>query len=185
MSWTLCLSSSKTTVLRLSSARPYWVGATPCGPRSRSRTPIVISNSAIDLEIADWVVFRRPAALLMLPACTTAIRTWMSCSFILRPMRSLNCISAPIAILLYLYREIALLAHSGHLIFRGHERSGEIMASIRIGGAVAALAALTAAAAAQAPSQAPSLAGKNVQMIVGFGSGGSFDLWGRVVARHI
>ena len=55
------------------------------------------------------------------------------------------------------------------------------MASIRISAAVAALAAMTAAAAAQAPS----LAGKNVQMIIGFGSGGSFDLWGRVVARHI
>jgi tripartite-type tricarboxylate transporter receptor subunit TctC len=31
----------------------------------------------------------------------------------------------------------------------------------------------------------PSLAGKNVQMLIGFGAGGGYDLWGRVVARHI
>ena len=37
----------------------------------------------------------------------------------------------------------------------------------------------------RALSQAPSLAGKNVQMIIGSGTGSSFDLWGRVVARHI
>ena len=37
-------------------------------------------------------------------------------------------------------------------------------------------------AAAQA---GPSLAGKNVQMLIGFGAGGGYDLWGRVVARHI
>ncbi len=35
-----------------------------------------------------------------------------------------------------------------------------------------------------APAQ-PSLAGKNVTMIIGFGPGGGYDLWGRVVARHI
>jgi tripartite-type tricarboxylate transporter receptor subunit TctC len=55
------------------------------------------------------------------------------------------------------------------------------MATIRISVAIAALAALTAPVAAQAPS----LAGKNVQMIIGSGSGGGYDLWGRVVARHI
>src|SRR5262245_15550295 len=55
------------------------------------------------------------------------------------------------------------------------------MAKIRMTVAVAALAALTAPAAAQAPS----LAGKNVQMIIGFGPGGADDVWGRVVARHI
>ena len=59
-----------------------------------------LSKSAIDLEMAGWVVFRSAAALFMLPACTTAIRTWRSCSFIRRPMRSLNCIAAPIAELL-------------------------------------------------------------------------------------
>src|ERR1700752_484895 len=45
------------------------------------------------------------------------------------------------------------------------------------------LAAL--AVAAPAAAQAPSLAGKNVTMIIGFGSGGGYDLWGRTVARHI
>jgi tripartite-type tricarboxylate transporter receptor subunit TctC len=40
--------------------------------------------------------------------------------------------------------------------------------------------------AAPAWAQAgPSLAGKNVQMLIGFGPGGGYDLWGRVVARHI
>src|SRR5262245_52822209 len=44
-----------------------------------------------------------------------------------------------------------------------------------------ALATLTVPVAAQAPS----LAGKNVQMIIGFAAGGINDLWGRAVARHI
>jgi tripartite-type tricarboxylate transporter receptor subunit TctC len=48
-------------------------------------------------------------------------------------------------------------------------------------GMLTIFAALTAPAAAQAPS----LAGKTVQMIIGFGTGGGQDLWGRVVARHI
>jgi tripartite-type tricarboxylate transporter receptor subunit TctC len=56
-----------------------------------------------------------------------------------------------------------------------------MMATSRITVAVASIAALTASAAAQAPS----LAGKSVQMIIGSGSGGGYDLWGRVVARHI
>src|SRR5467141_1773545 len=29
------------------------------------------------------------------------------------------------------------------------------------------------------------LAGKSVQMIIGFGAGGGYDLWGRTVGRHI
>src|SRR5580704_5261941 len=49
---------------------------------------------------------------------------------------------------------------------------------------VAGAIALLGAAPAWAQS-APSLAGKNVQMLIGFGAGGGFDLWGRVVARHI
>ena len=36
-----------------------------------------------------------------------------------------------------------------------------------------------------AAAQGPSLAGKTVTMIIGFGPGGGYDLWGRVVARHI
>jgi tripartite-type tricarboxylate transporter receptor subunit TctC len=55
------------------------------------------------------------------------------------------------------------------------------MVSIRISAAVATLAAMTAPTAAQAPS----LAGKTMQMIIGFDTGGGFDLWGRAVARHI
>src|SRR5262249_10924743 len=34
-------------------------------------------------------------------------------------------------------------------------------------------------------AQADLFAGKNVQMIIGFGAGGGYDLWGRTVARHI
>jgi tripartite-type tricarboxylate transporter receptor subunit TctC len=55
------------------------------------------------------------------------------------------------------------------------------MALMGISAAVVALAAMTAPAVAQAPN----LAGKNVQMIIGFSTGSGFDLWGRVVARHI
>ncbi len=41
---------------------------------------------------------------------------------------------------------------------------------------------LTAAAQAPAPNY---YAGKTVQMIIGFGPGGGYDLWARTVARHI
>jgi tripartite-type tricarboxylate transporter receptor subunit TctC len=34
-------------------------------------------------------------------------------------------------------------------------------------------------------AQADAFAGKTVQMIIGFGPGGGYDLWGRTVARHI
>ncbi|HEY7662260.1 MAG TPA: hypothetical protein VH934_03950 [Xanthobacteraceae bacterium] len=50
--------------------------------------------------------------------------------------------------------------------------------------AVAILVALTFAAT-PAATQGDSLAGKTVQMIIGFGAGGGYDLWGRTVARHI
>jgi tripartite-type tricarboxylate transporter receptor subunit TctC len=36
-----------------------------------------------------------------------------------------------------------------------------------------------------AAAQGPSLAGKNVTMVIGFGPGGGYDAWGRVVARYI
>jgi len=55
------------------------------------------------------------------------------------------------------------------------------MPTIRICAALAGLAAMTVPAAAQAPS----LAGKTVQIIIGFDAGGGFDLWGRAVARHL
>jgi hypothetical protein len=44
-------------------------------------TPNARSSSAIDLETAGWVILRTTAALFMLPACSTAIRIWMSRSF--------------------------------------------------------------------------------------------------------
>jgi tripartite-type tricarboxylate transporter receptor subunit TctC len=47
-------------------------------------------------------------------------------------------------------------------------------------GLLTALAIATPAAA-----QAPSLAGKTVTMLIGFGPGGGYDAWGRVLARHI
>jgi tripartite-type tricarboxylate transporter receptor subunit TctC len=47
------------------------------------------------------------------------------------------------------------------------------------------LGVLTALAVTPALAQAPNLAGKNVTMLIGFGPGGGYDLWGRVVARHI
>jgi tripartite-type tricarboxylate transporter receptor subunit TctC len=45
------------------------------------------------------------------------------------------------------------------------------------------LALLVASSAADA--QPDLLAGKSVQMIIGFGVGGGYDLWGRTVGRHI
>ena len=48
-----------------------------------------------------------------------------------------------------------------------------------------AVVAATLQGIAGASAQAPSLAGKTVTVIIGFGPGGGYDLWGRVVARHI
>jgi tripartite-type tricarboxylate transporter receptor subunit TctC len=39
--------------------------------------------------------------------------------------------------------------------------------------------------ATSASAESELLAGKSVQMIIGFGPGGGYDLWGRTVARHI
>src|SRR5436305_12931454 len=58
----------------------------------------------------------------------------------------------------------------------------------KIAAASVALASLALACLAPAPTWAqdgPSLAGRNVQMLIGFGAGGGYDLWGRVVARHL
>ena len=46
-------------------------------------------------------------------------------------------------------------------------------------------AALLMGGTLSAPAQAPDLSGKTVQMVIGFGPGGGYDLWGRTVARHI
>ncbi len=50
---------------------------------------------------------------------------------------------------------------------------------------IGVLSALAMMAAAPAAAQAPNLAGRNVTMLIGFGPGGGYDQWGRVVARHI
>jgi tripartite-type tricarboxylate transporter receptor subunit TctC len=47
------------------------------------------------------------------------------------------------------------------------------------------LAALVSASTTPATAQPDTLAGKSVQMIIGFGPGGGYDLWGRTVGRHI
>src|SRR5262245_41522928 len=121
ISLTPCCNSPKAATPRLSNAWPYSVGSTPCGPRSRSRAPTACSRSAIDLETADWVVFSSVAALLMLPACATASSTLRSCSFNRRPMRSLTCILAPIATLLWGYRQLAFLGHGCIHYLRHHQ----------------------------------------------------------------
>jgi tripartite-type tricarboxylate transporter receptor subunit TctC len=46
-------------------------------------------------------------------------------------------------------------------------------------------AALLVGGTLTASAQAPNLSGKTVQMIIGFGPGGGYDLWARVVAHHI
>ena len=58
------------------------------------------------------------------------------------------------------------------------------MRSKQIHLAVLALPALLISTGA-ADAQPDPLAGKTVQMIIGFGPGGGYDLWGRMVARHI
>src|SRR6516162_11453464 len=51
---------------------------------------------------------------------------------------------------------------------------------------VSALVLLTLLASfGTAAAQGDVFAGKSVQMIIGFGAGGGYDLWGRTVARHI
>ena len=52
-------------------------------------------------------------------------------------------------------------------------------------GMVMVATALLGAPPAGAQSAAEPFAGKNVTLIIGFGPGGGYDLWGRVVARHI
>ena len=51
------------------------------------------------------------------------------------------------------------------------------------GGAIFSLLLLTTPVAAQPGGD--TLAGKSVAMIIGFGPGGGYDLWGRTVGRHI
>ncbi len=65
-----------------------------------------------------------------------------------------------------------------------HDTSFRLFISSRFF-SVTAVALLAAANAAPALAQGDTLAGKTVQMIIGFGPGGGYDLWGRTVARHI
>jgi tripartite-type tricarboxylate transporter receptor subunit TctC len=51
--------------------------------------------------------------------------------------------------------------------------------------ASAGLAVLAVIGSAMAQTPAGAFAGKTVTMIIGFGPGGGYDLWARVVARHI
>ena len=54
-----------------------------------------------------------------------------------------------------------------------------------IGRALAATVLFGIASPAGAQSAAEPFAGKSVSLIIGFGPGGGYDLWGRTVARHI
>jgi len=49
----------------------------------------------------------------------------------------------------------------------------------------AAAAVALALSASPAAAQAPILAGKTVTVVIGFGPGGGYDAWARVVARHL
>src|SRR5215471_11929339 len=49
----------------------------------------------------------------------------------------------------------------------------------------AAITVALALAASPAAAQAPILAGKTVTVVIGFGPGGGYDAWARVVARHL
>jgi len=49
----------------------------------------------------------------------------------------------------------------------------------------AVMGALALLTSAPAVAQGPNLAGKTVTMLIGFGPGGGYDAWGRIVARHI
>jgi tripartite-type tricarboxylate transporter receptor subunit TctC len=51
--------------------------------------------------------------------------------------------------------------------------------------AAAAIAAILQGSAPASAQPGPSLAGKTVNVIIGFGTGGAFDTWGRAVARHL
>jgi tripartite-type tricarboxylate transporter receptor subunit TctC len=48
-----------------------------------------------------------------------------------------------------------------------------------------AIAVALAFVGAPAEAQAPNLAGRTVTMLIGFGPGGGYDAWGRMLARHL
>src|SRR5882762_11386953 len=64
-----------------------------------------------------------------------------------------------------------------------NKKIGPIATSIAMAGSLAIASSVVALV--PAAGQGPSLAGKNVTVVVGFGPGGGYDAWGRVVARYI
>ncbi len=62
------------------------------------------------------------------------------------------------------------------------ERAMRMSRAIASAGLLAAILAGAGVATAQSPGV---FAGKNLTMIIGFGVGGGYDMWGRVVAAHI
>ena len=89
--WPLLLASASLLTMRDAEIFNDRAGSAPirqspsglslaCRPetlRSRSRTPIVCSRSAIDLEMADWMVFRSDAALLAAMTIPIPSGTWV------------------------------------------------------------------------------------------------------------
>ena len=59
------------------------------------------------------------------------------------------------------------------------------MPALSIGVVLGLLGVLAVAGSVPVFAQEPNFAGRNVTMVIGFGPGGGYDLWGRVVARHI
>src|SRR3954468_14475823 len=84
----LVLTSSKMPTLRLTSARQYSVGTTPCGLLSKRRTPRRCSRSATVLDTTGCDTASCRAALPMLPCCATATATRTCCNFSRSPMIS-------------------------------------------------------------------------------------------------
>ena len=96
MFFTAWRRSSNTAAPPSSKARPYSVGSTPWRLRSSRRTPSACSSSAIDLEMCGWVVFRSRGRLPHAAGLHDGHQDVQVCSFIRRPMRSLNCMTSPI-----------------------------------------------------------------------------------------
>ncbi len=58
-----------------------------------------------------------------------------------------------------------------------------VLRALRLAAAIMGLFAVPESPAAAQPAEP--FAGKSVNLIIGFGPGGGYDLWGRTVARHI
>src|SRR5271169_4361032 len=76
------------------------------------------------------------------------------------------------------------------MLGQGKEKPGRIVMRLRAAPsqcAIVTAGVVFALAAGTASGQAPqgTFAGKGVTMLIGFGPGGGYDLWARVVAKHI